>query len=107
MTGADDSMLLTIPDCARLLTVSARTIESLVASGQLASLRIGRARRIPRTAITEYVDRLLSEQANGDLEPLAPEAFRLAKETTAGQGAVPADGRKEVVAGAGSHRPTG
>lgn len=51
----DEERLLTKEDAARLLAVSPRTVDKLIASGEITSLKIGRARRIPRTALCSYI----------------------------------------------------
>jgi excisionase family DNA binding protein len=59
---ADDSsnaLLVRLPDAAHLLGVSLSTIERLVASGQLPSVKLGRRRLVARTAIDDIVRRAL------------------------------------------------
>ncbi|WP_239340636.1 helix-turn-helix domain-containing protein [Frankia sp. CiP3] len=52
------ALLLTATEAADLLGVSRTTVYELLNAGQLESVRIGRARRIPRAALVAYVDRL-------------------------------------------------
>ncbi len=52
------TLLLTTTEAADLLGVSRTTVYELLNTGQLESVRIGRARRIPRAALVAYVDRL-------------------------------------------------
>lgn len=47
--------LLTKADAAEVLGVSERTVDTLVASGQLASVKVARCRRIPPQALHAYV----------------------------------------------------
>lgn len=54
--------LLTVDAVADYLAVSARTVERLVASGELRSVRIGRARRIPVAAVRGFRDRLEQQE---------------------------------------------
>jgi excisionase family DNA binding protein len=54
------STLLTIPEVADELALSRSTIYELVASGRLETVRIGRARRVPRAALDAFVERLRS-----------------------------------------------
>ncbi|WP_263250601.1 helix-turn-helix domain-containing protein [Saccharopolyspora rosea] len=56
-------MLLTVEAAARRLSVSRATMFRLLKSGDIASVRIGQARRIPADALTAYVERLAAEQA--------------------------------------------
>ena len=72
-----ESLLLTIAQAAVALAVSERTIENLISRSELISVRVGRCRRVPRSALETYIARLVDEQAGGDVESLAPEALRL------------------------------
>jgi excisionase family DNA binding protein len=55
---SDDLLLLTVLEAARRLSISRAKLYELVASGEVASVTIGRARRIPFQACEEYVERL-------------------------------------------------
>lgn len=48
-----ETSYLTVADAARVLAVSRKTIYRLVWRGELPFLRVGRALRIPRNAITD------------------------------------------------------
>jgi excisionase family DNA binding protein len=52
--------LLTITEVADELALSRSTIYELVASGRLETVRIGRARRVPRAALDAFVEGLRS-----------------------------------------------
>lgn len=52
-------------EVAEQLGVSLTTAKGLIGSGQLRSIKIGRARRVSAEALHEYVQRLDAEQ-NGD-----------------------------------------
>jgi excisionase family DNA binding protein len=56
--GADamnlDRIAYTIKDAARLLSLSARTVRYMVETGELRSIKVGRARRVHGSAIAEY-----------------------------------------------------
>ncbi len=55
----DDLRLVTLPEAARFLSVSRGSLYDLLTTGQLASVHIGRSRRIPLGEIRRYVrDRL-------------------------------------------------
>jgi hypothetical protein len=71
----DDRLLVDIPGAAKRLSVSPRSIQNLIYSGELPSLlvgpvrrsadgevRPGRARRIEVGALVAYVERLRQEQ---------------------------------------------
>ena len=54
-------LLLTVPEAAEALAISRSKLYELLASGAVASIRIGGSRRIPLTALEEYISRLLTE----------------------------------------------
>ena len=58
-----DSELLTVPEVMARLKISRSTVYDLIRTRQLASLTIGRARRIPANALTALVHHQL-EQAS-------------------------------------------
>jgi excisionase family DNA binding protein len=58
-----DAELLTVPDVMARLKISRSTVYDLIRTRQLASLTIGRARRIPAHALTALVHRQLEEAA--------------------------------------------
>lgn len=49
-------LLLSSREAAALLSVSLRTVESLIARGEVRSILIGRCRRVPRTALVEFIE---------------------------------------------------
>jgi excisionase family DNA binding protein len=51
------ALLVTIPDAARILAVGRSTIYELIGSGQLATVHIGRAVRVPVEELRRLVDR--------------------------------------------------
>lgn len=53
--------LLTVPEAMAVLRVSRATIYDLIRSRQLATVKIGRLRRVPRSAIADYVALLIEE----------------------------------------------
>jgi len=55
-------LLLTVPEAAEALAISRSKLYQLLASGAIASIRIDGSRRIPLTALEEYVSRLLTER---------------------------------------------
>lgn len=55
-------ILYPVKEAAQQLGVSVTTTRALIMSGQLRSVKIGHARRIPADALQEYVQRLDSEQ---------------------------------------------
>ncbi|MGP3914272.1 helix-turn-helix domain-containing protein [Nonomuraea sp. 10N515B] len=56
--------LLTVPEAMAVLKVSRWTLYNLIRSGELSSVIVGvRCRRIPQTALSDYVTRLCEEAA--------------------------------------------
>jgi excisionase family DNA binding protein len=53
---------LTVPEAAEALAISRSKLYQLLASGAIVSIRIDGSRRIPLTALEEYVTRLLAER---------------------------------------------
>lgn len=60
-TQGMEPLLLSIPEAAQLLGIGRSKTYELVATGELATVRIGRSVRVPRTAVEEFVDRLMGE----------------------------------------------
>ncbi|MGH3702629.1 MAG: helix-turn-helix domain-containing protein [Pseudonocardiaceae bacterium] len=56
-------VIYTVEEAAQMLKISRWKIFDLIRTNQLRSLKIGGLRRIPRTAIEEYITRLLEEVA--------------------------------------------
>ncbi len=54
-----DEGLLTVKEAAKLLRISVTTAYSIMGRGELQFLRIGRARRIPKAAIRDFIKRNL------------------------------------------------
>ncbi|WP_432051538.1 helix-turn-helix domain-containing protein [Streptomyces xiamenensis] len=63
-TPMEDSLRLAlyrVPDAVRVLNLSRTVIYDLIRTGRLRTVKEGRARLIPASAITEYVERLERE----------------------------------------------
>ncbi|MFJ8693110.1 helix-turn-helix domain-containing protein [Streptomyces roseolilacinus] len=58
-----DDELLTVPEAMARLKIGRSALYDLLRTRRLASLTIGRARRIPAHALTDYVRRHLEEAA--------------------------------------------
>ena len=58
-----DAVLYRPEDAARLLEISRSKIFELIASGAIASVKIGRSRRVSRRAIDDFVARMESAGA--------------------------------------------
>jgi len=56
---ADTRLLFTPEHAADRLDVGRTTVYALMARGELRSVKIGRARRVPAEALQEYVAKLL------------------------------------------------
>ena len=48
-------LLLTIPEAAQVLGVSRSILYQLVQAGEVATIKIGRSRRVPIVALEQYV----------------------------------------------------
>ena len=58
-----DTELLTVPEVMARLKISRSTVYDLIRTRQLASITIGRARRIPAHALTALIRHHLEEAA--------------------------------------------
>ncbi|WP_079026017.1 helix-turn-helix domain-containing protein [Streptomyces yangpuensis] len=58
-----DDELLTVPEAMARLKIGRSALYDLLRTRRLASLTIGRARRIPAHALTDYVQHHLEEAA--------------------------------------------
>ncbi|MFJ8495794.1 helix-turn-helix domain-containing protein [Streptomyces sp. NPDC094038] len=58
-----DTELLTVPQVMAHLKVGRSTVYDLIRTRQLASLAVGRARRIPTHALSDYIHRHLDQEA--------------------------------------------
>ena len=59
-------LLLRIPEAAAELGLARSTVYLLIQTGQLPVIRIGRAVRIPRVALEEWIEQRLREQRDGE-----------------------------------------
>ena len=55
-------LLLTPAAAAEKLSLAQSTLYQLLTKGEIESVKIGRCRRIPLDALTDYIDRLRREQ---------------------------------------------
>jgi excisionase family DNA binding protein len=53
-----EALLLTVPECARMLRMSAREVNRAISRGALGSVKIGRLRRVSRPQLTAFVTAL-------------------------------------------------
>ncbi len=65
----DAPLLLTPVAAARRLSIARSSLYELLLTGQIESIKIGRARRIPLDALTDFIDRKRREQNIGDETP--------------------------------------
>ena len=56
-----DRKLLTIEDVQQVLSIGRTKVFTLIASGELKSIRIGSSRRITSDALGEFINRLVKE----------------------------------------------
>jgi excisionase family DNA binding protein len=62
-----DVELLTPTEAARRLSLGRTRLYQLIGSGEIASVRVGKLRRIPARAVRAYVDGLVAVQVRSDL----------------------------------------
>ncbi|MEQ4305239.1 helix-turn-helix domain-containing protein [Plantactinospora sp. B6F1] len=67
MSTADNRVVLTIEEAAKRLGIGRTTMYTLVMTGEIRSVTIGRLRRVPVRCLHEYVTTLLDQ-------PIAPAA---------------------------------
>lgn len=56
--------LLNVNEAASALGLGRSLVYTLVATGELTSIKIGRARRIPVSAIDEFIERCLEQEVS-------------------------------------------
>jgi excisionase family DNA binding protein len=61
VSSAQGPVVLTIEEAAKRLGIGRTTMYSLVMSGEIRSVSIGRLRRVPVRCLDEYVDNLLNQ----------------------------------------------
>jgi excisionase family DNA binding protein len=66
MTGRPDVLLYRVGEAAEVLGLSRPTLYRLMGVGLLGSVQVGRARRIPRTALEDYVASLTTQKGTDD-----------------------------------------
>ncbi len=54
------ALLLTIDEAADCLHVGRCTMQALITSGEVRSLKIGRLRRVPPSALKDYIERQMA-----------------------------------------------
>ena len=57
----DDRLLLTVEEAADRLGIGRSLMYQLIGCGQVASIRVGRLRRIPQESLTDYVRAMRDE----------------------------------------------
>lgn len=57
-----DPVLLTVPEVARALRIGRTKVFNLVIAGEIDSVKIGKLRRIPVSAVYAYTKRLARER---------------------------------------------
>jgi excisionase family DNA binding protein len=55
---SDDQIAYRVPHAAKVLDIGLRTMWELLQAGEIESIKIGRSRRIPRSALVAYIERL-------------------------------------------------
>lgn len=57
-----ERVLLSVEEAAERLSISRTRVYALIKAGALMSVRVGRLRRVPADALTEFTTRLVAEQ---------------------------------------------
>lgn len=60
LIATDSDLLLTVEEAARRLKIGRTQMYSLITSGEVQSVTIGRLRRVPVESLTAYVSRLMA-----------------------------------------------
>jgi excisionase family DNA binding protein len=58
---ADERLLLSVDEAARRLSIGRSLLYELLAAGEIRSIHVGRLRRVPIAALTDFIDRQASE----------------------------------------------
>ena len=66
-------LLLSVEDAADQLALSRTRLYSLIKSGEIVSVRIGRLRRVPVEALAAFTARLIAEQSRVESDPGVPD----------------------------------
>ena len=62
MATTERKVLCSVPDLAAMLSIGRTAAWELVRRHKIRSVKIGRTRRVPLSAIHEYLERLLDEE---------------------------------------------
>ena len=54
-SGSGDKLLVTVDEAARRLSLGRTTVYTLLVRGDIESVKVGRARRVPVRALTRFV----------------------------------------------------
>lgn len=71
--------LYRVEQVAELMQLGRTRIYEMIARGELRSIRVGSARRIPESALAEWLDRVSEESDGSDLGPKVAASVRWAK----------------------------
>jgi excisionase family DNA binding protein len=72
----EQRLLLTPEEAARRLAVGRTTVYELLSSGALRSVQIGRCRRVPVSALSAFVERLVDQASDRPMKPWPGESGR-------------------------------
>ena len=62
----NDRLLFTVTEAAAKLGLGRSLVYNLIMSGQIDSISIGRARRIPASALSEFIERRMAKGRAND-----------------------------------------
>jgi excisionase family DNA binding protein len=60
--SSDPVLVMDVPEAAARIGLSESHTKRLIASGEIASITIGRRRKVPVAAVSDYIERLGGEQ---------------------------------------------
>lgn len=58
-----ERVAFTVPDAAKAMSLGERTVWELVRTGELESVKVGRARRVTRATVLAFLERKRAEDA--------------------------------------------
>ena len=67
-TTTDSKLLLTIPEVAHRLGLGRSFVYQLVMRGEIPSIKIGRARRVPVTALEQFITQQMEENFDSNFD---------------------------------------
>ena len=67
-TKTDSKLLLTIPEVAHRLGLGRSFVYQLVMKGEITSIKLGRARRVPTVALEQFITTRMEEYSDSNVD---------------------------------------